>query len=71
MKACGGPWSGTGGSRTLLARGDLEDCVPHELHQSIQRVLAEAFDIAVPPVLGELGFVETRTNAVGLHASGA
>ena len=57
--------------RNLLARGDIQDGVPHELHEPIQRVLAKAFDIAVPPVLGELGFVETRTNAVGLHALGA
>ena len=57
--------------RNLLARGDIQDGVPHELREPIKRVLAKAFDIAVPPVLGELGFVEARTNAVGLHPFGA
>src|SRR4051794_16405148 len=55
-------------SRNLLARGDLQDGVPHELCQPIKRVLTKPFDIAVPPMLGELGFVETRSDAVSLHA---
>ena len=54
--------------RNLLARGNIQDGVPHELREPIKRVLAKAFDIAVPPVLGELGFVEPWADAIGLHA---
>src|SRR5437867_189207 len=58
------------GSERLLARGDIQDGVPHEFHESIERVLAKALDVAVPPMLGEFGFVETRSDAVGLNTPG-
>src|SRR5215813_8470778 len=56
---------------TLLAPRDIQDGVPHELHQPIERVLTQALDVAVPSMLGELGFIETRADAIGLHAPGA
>src|SRR2546430_10140497 len=34
----------------------------------MQRVLGKTLNVAVPPMLGELRFVETRTNAIGLYA---
>jgi len=56
--------------QNLLARRDIQDGVPYELHQPIKRVLAQPLYVAVPTVLGEFGFVETRSNPIGLDTLG-
>ena len=55
----------------LFSGGDIEDGVPEELDEFVEGVLAEAFDVGVPAVFGEFGFVEAGADAIGLDAFGA